>query len=811
MYHAPDSIDIRHLASDHQGAIRSYAFTRHDGASFADHKVEDTALNTLVSSSFLRHHTAEHAWALRISGAPLDPSVETGHISLVFYAAAGPEELDAGALEAIRSKKTGPWGTVGVAESTIVGSSGISGDCVLEGSASSVGGTYRVVLREPSQGGLPPDADASLAESSSTSRRRGRRRSARSQAGPDLSRFHVGTPAVDPGKAFLVDEIMRALLLEGQPSALPGGGDGGGAAGDTDDGARDGSNARDAPRYFVLPNEPEGGAPVVLVQRIVQVPFQVDVVFSMSGVEEASVVSEDLAGRSLDRHLASRRAAFDSRFEDVFGMANRGYGAADVAFARTALANVLGGIGYFYGSTVVGSGDGKEAMRAPAELLTSTPSRALFPRGFLWDEGFHQLLVQRWDVALSRECLGSWLKLVDGSGWIPREQVLGLEARHRFPDHVKHLMIQTPTIANPPTLLMPLRVFAAWEAGNGSDDAVSCGAENRGGDSVEDGMCRPATSPPSSSSVGDGSGGSAEAEFMRRSLDSAVKTFEWLRRTQAGEKAGTFRWRGRSSTLAAPEGYPLTLASGLDDYPRGRGASEDERHLDLHSWVAWAAGALAKLHRAAGRDAKDFDRLHRELVGSLEGAHQVSGGSGAGGSGEGGVGDGAADEGSLLLCDYGGRQSVCHRGYVTILPFVLGLLDASSARVGAVLDLLEDEDELRSVAGVRSLSRRSPYYRKGNDYWTGSVWMPFNYLALAALRSKYSVEEGPYRDRAAALFLELKRSVLDNARREFERTGFLWENYSPDDGRGKSGRQFTGWSALVVLMYADMYDGVVAA
>lgn len=86
------------------------------------------------------------------------------------------------------------------------------------------------------------------------------------------------------------------------------------------------------------------------------------------------------------------------------------------------LSNLVGGIGYFYGDSIVDRSYApeydeeneefwEEAAEArsraqltvadPSELFTSVPSRPFFPRGFLWDEGFHLLPIMEWDLDLT--------------------------------------------------------------------------------------------------------------------------------------------------------------------------------------------------------------------------------------------------------------------------------------------------------------------------------------------------------------------------------------------------------------------------
>ena len=143
----------------------------------------------------------------------------------------------------------------------------------------------------------------------------------------------------------------------------------------------------------------------------------------------------------------------------------------------------MGGIGYFYGTRKVDVSSAPEYAetdrdfwekaasarsgavveeQGPYELFSAVPSRPFFPRGFLWDEGFHLQVILDWDMDLALEIVSSWFALMDENGWISREQILGPEARSKV---LSEFQTQHLHYANPPTLFLIIQAFIATLSG----------------------------------------------------------------------------------------------------------------------------------------------------------------------------------------------------------------------------------------------------------------------------------------------------------------------------------------------------------
>lgn len=454
----------------------------------------------------------------------------------------------------------------------------------------------------------------------------------------------------------------------------------------------------------------------------------------------------DAQKNRFDGSLALQKPyADDSKFEE---------------FANEMVSSVAAGVGYFYGDSWLRARDGDDGEEVvtgvlrvpPKELFSGTPSRAFFPRGFYWDEGFNALALLKYDQDLVLRILNSWFDTMDEDGYIQREQILGEEARSLVPPD---FTVQDRTFANPPTIVMALAHLTS----------TSNSPEEK-----------------------------EQADNLLRELYPKLQThFKWFRRTQKGEtmtydreypSQEVYRWRGRTKTHC--------LASGLDDYPRALEVADGDLNVDLVAWIGAMATSLEHIALRLGKekDAKYYAGVIEGVKANLEAVFW--------------------DDESKAYCDvaideYEEDSHVCHIGYVTHIPFMLKLVpEESTERLLATLKHLRSEEELWSVGGVRSLSKQDPFYGTSENYWRGPVWNNMNYLTLDALLHYATSDkvDRKVRNYASDIYRELRLNVVENIYREYKKTGFVWESYYPITGEAKGAKAFTGWAALVANIMA---------
>lgn len=510
-------------------------------------------------------------------------------------------------------------------------------------------------------------------------------------------------------------------------------------------------------------------------------PFELEVYFESASFTDRPM---RMVGDPYELALEIYVRNFEEKFEKIFKLQSKNFTLPHIKAARAALSNMIGGIGYFYGSSLVQSSYNKEPVNYwNAPLYTAVPSRSFFPRGFLWDEGFHNLLILQWDAEITKDIIGHWLDLMNSEGWIPREQILGPDARERVPSE---FIVQKNTNANPPTFFLTFDMLLT---------------KMKTGEIPKD------------------------TEFLKRALPRLKVWFNWFNKTQKGMLPGTYRWRGRDA-LTDIELNPKALSSGLDDYPRATHPTVDERHLDLRCWIALSAGVLADIGDYIGEPMEKYRNTYLYLTDNklLDSLHW--------------------SEESQSYSDYGfhsrnvelvkkqlpyvagnshAPRTVTVRvvneeptlrfidnfGYVSLFPFLLKIIEPDNPKLGKVLTDLRNPKLLWTNYGLRSLARNSPYYMKYNTehdppYWRGTIWININYLAVRALEY-YSHVDGPFQEQAKTLYSELRMNVVNNVLNEFKRTGFIWEQYSDKTGQGKGVHPFTGWSALFILLMGELY------
>jgi len=345
---------------------------------------------------------------------------------------------------------------------------------------------------------------------------------------------------------------------------------------------------------------------------------------------------------------------------------------------------------------------------------------------------------------------------MDKNGWIAREQILGDEARSKVP---REFQVQYPHYANPPTLFLTLEALLnKMETSENKEPYM---------------------------------------DFLRSIYPKLQLHYQWYRHTQFGDiksydrdafslKEG-YRWRGRTPQHILP--------SGLDDYPRAQPPHPGELHVDLLSWMGLMSRSLSHIASILSEtsDAKKYKTIEGAIIRNLDDLHW--------------------SDTHKTFCDatidsWEESIHVCHKGYISIFPFLTGMLGPDHPRLGAILDLIADPDELWSNHGIRSLSQQDSAYGTAENYWRSPIWVNINYLIVDNLL-KIAQTDGPHKAQAGKMYNDLRINLVNTIYESWKDTGFAWEQYNPETGKGQRTQHFTGWTSLVVrlLCMPDLTEG----
>jgi len=260
----------------------------------------------------------------------------------------------------------------------------------------------------------------------------------------------------------------------------------------------------------------------------------------------------------------------------------------------------------------------------------------------------------------------------------------------------------------------------------------------------------------------------------------------------------TFRWRGAKGNH--------TLPSGLDDYPRAAYRTDLEEHIDLLSWIIMSSNVVDKIAQSIDMyDVSEYKQIEEELIQTLQERYW--------------------NDELHAFCDFDGHTSTTesiprvilelntiradkfieHLGYVSLFPFLFGLVPIDSPRLNHLLELMENDKLLKSNFGLRSLSKSDELFGTNENYWRGPVWINVNYLTLRALHRYYIAVDGPYKARAVNVYSTLRKNLINNMIKVWRRNGDVFENYNSLTGAGQGQHPFAGWSSLILLIMAEMY------
>ncbi|KAI8898456.1 glycoside hydrolase [Globomyces pollinis-pini] len=729
--------NIRHTCEqgDH---LEGYAWNKHNGRDFGTQLIKDSKNNVQIKTEFLKvnHGSYGGDWVVRITGEPLEAALPTD-ISLLFYV--GLDGQGSLKQEATESNDF----------AHLTGSSEFLGD-------------FSFFARDQQNSRLDDSGPYTL--------------------DVDLEGINVLPYQVPGSSIWKVKELIQGAMVNTAQKRI------------NEAGGNEALSNIHPSLLFHLEKAQVTDPNLYIFQHTMSGPFTIEYVF-LSGANQKVKDASKYFSKALSTKLKNAEQLFDEKFEKVFQLSDK-YSKKENDFAKMLLGNMLGGLGYFHGTSIVDNSrkgyDESDLTLEPIDdaeneyfdlsdsdapigppppnpqpdgphtLFTGVPSRPFFPRGFLWDSGFDHHLISAFDNEISLDIMASWAALIDEDGWVAREQILGEEARSKVP---AEFQIQYPDYANPPTLIGGLKRYM-----DRREKAYA--------------IIKPDGTLPTHDQQ--------SLEFLVKIYPKFKKQYEWFHETQLGQIhdwnygkdiSYGFKWRGRKNSHI--------LTSGLDDYPRSPVSHPGDLHVDLHSWMVYFAQTLQTVAAELGYDddAKQFEVQGSKIKEDLFKLHW--------------------DDNSNTFADVTfdaneEAQHVVHKGYISIFPLLLGIVPPESPKLEHLLKMIRNPGHLWSPYGICSLSKSDEYFGKDENYWRGPIWVNINYLLLQSLHRNY-IHHGPYQTLALGLYTELRRNIIKNVYQNYERSGYVWEQYSCTDGTGSRSHPFTGWTSLVLLAMAEKY------
>jgi mannosyl-oligosaccharide glucosidase len=117
------------------------------------------------------------------------------------------------------------------------------------------------------------------------------------------------------------------------------------------------------------------------------IPFEFDLIFESESASKeyesrTGVKPIELNGSEFDATLAKWNDEFQNKFERIFKLKEKKYDQNAIQAAQATVSNLLGGIGFFTGQSIVKSMYSSEpVLYWQSNLYTAVPSRSFFPRG----------------------------------------------------------------------------------------------------------------------------------------------------------------------------------------------------------------------------------------------------------------------------------------------------------------------------------------------------------------------------------------------------------------------------------------------